>query len=362
MDSTDHQSPIHESRQQGQQHQGCTDDQPDDSSCSSAVCGLRGAVTKNWRFLIPSCFRRSSLTVSSPPITVYQVWPGKNVFFLDGRVIFGPDPRGLILTVIAVLLSEWIFLADVVDPSWKHPILIAAFSMALAATVMATLLLTATRDPGIIPRNQTSLPQEAGMSTIRRKRSRRIVIDGVERKQKYCRICHIFRAPRSSHCAICDNCVDKFDHHCPWIGQCIGLRNYRLYLLLIALALAFYICTLAFSARRIGVQLDAAAGAGFLGLLRSWPGMVALAAFSSVVVWLLACLLAYHVFLATKNQTSHERHKGRYRSSPNPYDRGVHRNIKDCLFGTLPPPRVDFRAVAQPNLMDQQQHLSFTVH
>jgi palmitoyltransferase ZDHHC9/14/18 len=75
-----------------------------------------------------------------------------------------------------------------------------------------------------------------------------------------------------------------------------------LYLLLITLALAFYTWTLAFSVRRIRVQLDASTGAGLLGLLRSWPEMVALAAFSSMAVWLLACLLAYHVFLAAKNQ------------------------------------------------------------
>ncbi|CAM0906034.1 unnamed protein product [Alopecurus aequalis] len=357
MDSIDHENPIHEIHEQGRQNHGCAE-QPDDSSCSSAVCGLKGAVTKNWRFRIPSCFGRSSpasLPLSSPPATVYQVWPGKNVFFLDGRVICGPDPRGLILTVIAVFLTEWIFLADVVDPSLTHPITIAAFSIALAATVIATLLLTATRDPGIIPRNRTSPPQEAGTSSVRRTRSRRIVINGVERKQKYCRICDIFRAPRSSHCAVCDNCVDKFDHHCPWIGQCIGLRNYRFYLLLKALALAFYTYTLAFSVRRIKVQLDAAAGARLLGLLRSWPEMVALAAFSSMAVCLLACLLAYHVFLAAKNQTSHERHKGRYRSSSNPYDRGVLRNIKECLLIKLPPPRVDFRAVAQPNFTGSVQ-------
>jgi len=45
-------------------------------------------------------------------------------------------------------------------------------------------------------------------------------------------------------------------------------------------------------------------------------------------------------------QTSHERYKGRYRSSPNPYDKGVVGNIKECLFDKLPPPRVDFRAAA----------------
>jgi palmitoyltransferase ZDHHC9/14/18 len=57
------------------------------------------------------------------------------VFFLDGRVICGPDPRGLILSAMALLLSEWTFLADVVDPSSAHQILISASSLILLATV-----------------------------------------------------------------------------------------------------------------------------------------------------------------------------------------------------------------------------------
>ena len=42
---------------------------------------------------------------------------------------------------------------------------------------------------------------------------------------KYCTICHIEQPLRTKHCKDCDHCVATLDHHCPWIGSCVGERN-----------------------------------------------------------------------------------------------------------------------------------------
>ena len=58
-------------------------------------------------------------------------------------------------------------------------------------------------------------------------------------EQSYCTLCTSIKSVRSKHCARCDRCTLEFDHHCKWVNNCIGVKNYRFFIALIVNAEGF---------------------------------------------------------------------------------------------------------------------------
>jgi hypothetical protein len=39
---------------------------------------------------------------------------------------------------------------------------------------------------------------------------------------RFCKKCVLPKPDRAHHCSLCQRCVLKMDHHCPWINNCVS--------------------------------------------------------------------------------------------------------------------------------------------
>ena len=61
-----------------------------------------------------------------------------------------------------------------------------------------------------------------------------------DRMLRMCKSCLCVKPPRVHHCRQCNRCVVRMDHHCPWIGNCVGIYNQKKFLLFNSYVL--YLC------------------------------------------------------------------------------------------------------------------------
>lgn len=50
-------------------------------------------------------------------------------------------------------------------------------------------------------------------------------------EKDFCKKCQKYRPLRAHHCSTCKKCIMKLDHHCPWIFNCVGYGNQKIFFL-----------------------------------------------------------------------------------------------------------------------------------
>jgi uncharacterized paraquat-inducible protein A len=92
----------------------------------------------------------------------------------------------------------------------------------LCAMALACHAKTSLTDPGSVP--SQAIPSER----------QRLLRDS----HSMCGQCQTFKPPGSHHCRICNRCVARMDHHCPWVSSsntiyvlCIVLCECKVYCL-----------------------------------------------------------------------------------------------------------------------------------
>ncbi|KAF9483485.1 zf-DHHC-domain-containing protein [Pholiota conissans] len=120
---------------------------------------------------------------------------------------------------------------------------------------------------------------------------------------RWCRKCWAPRAERTHHCSICNRCVLKMDHHCPWIGaKCIGHRTYP--------AFVHFLCCVSLLATYVAVVAGKALWHAFqnpFAVHEFTPVHELGLAFTGGVFSLtVGSFAAYHLYLISTNQTTLE--------------------------------------------------------
>ncbi|XP_039063973.1 protein S-acyltransferase 8-like isoform X2 [Hibiscus syriacus] len=291
----------------------------------------------------------------------YEVWQGKNKFIFKGRLIFGPDAKSLIVTLLLIIVPVIIFCTNVARNLFDETSgNIAGYAILM---VLVLLLLTSARDPGIVPRNlhppteeicyDSSASIDIGRQTPtpRLPPTKEVIVNGVPVRVKYCITCQLYRPPRCSHCSVCDNCVERFDHHCPWVGQCIGLRNYRSFFLFISSSTILCIFIFAMSALNIKFLTDDY-GTVWKAIKES-PLSLVLMVYCFIFLWFVGGLTCFHLYLIGTNQTTCEtfriRYQGQGLARPRVYDRGCFNNFRQVFCSKIKPSRNNFHAYVQEN-------------
>uniref|UniRef100_A0A0C9S986 S-acyltransferase n=1 Tax=Wollemia nobilis TaxID=56998 RepID=A0A0C9S986_9CONI len=298
---------------------------------------------------------------------LYKVWRGHNKFFLGGRLIFGPDVRSLLPTILLIVGPVGIFCgciaSELLDKFPHHlGVLIMVVAIIYTFYVLILLLLTSARDPGIIPRNEhppeeedsdaaATPPAEWGavlVSRLRLPRTKDVMVNGIVVKIKFCDTCMLYRPPRCSHCSICNNCVERFDHHCPWVGQCIGQRNYRFFFMFVFSTTILCVYVFAFCWVLIKKIMEGDR-VNLWKAMSKTPASIILIVYTFIAVWFVGGLTAFHIYLISTNQTTYENFRYRYDSKLNPYNRGWLTNFKEIFFTKISPSKNDFREKVRQN-------------
>jgi len=278
--------------------------------------------------------RRGPVFICGPEEQFYKYlttgYKGASSICCGGRFATGQLWPNAICTIILTFMPGIFYFHCVLPRAELGVCFISVSQKVLSYLMMVSFPLASFTNPGIIPRNDkmpSEVQEHKNLQGLPNPRYLRI--NGRTVKQKFCHTCLIFRPPRSKHCLYCDNCVLRFDHHCTWLGNCVGLHNYKYFVCLIYCATIFlFECIIVVFC--VFNQTASSTSGNNTDLINR---IITLWEEPFLIVFLLYCLFLltavlllaiYHTIISTQNLTTNEHVKDYYKE--NPFDYGGFRN------------------------------------
>ena len=264
-------------------------------------------------------------------ITKIKDWQGDNYIYLKGKILMGPCSfRPTLLSLVSISIPVFLFFFFNSNFLINKISIIIPFIIGIIYIITVILLIIAAFcDPGIIFR----FPLEKNI--IEDRKEYKIFQLGYIKRYKFCSTCLIMRPNRSTHCGDCNNCVEKFDHHCPWIGSCVGKRNYKyfyffLFFLNSLICLIIIFCLIHIIKNIIDkINKNNNKKIDLTETIMSLYIII----YEGLTMVFVTGLFIYHTKLVLKNVTTKEDIKNFFNSPQgNPYSRKKKLNILNSLF------------------------------
>ena len=111
------------------------------------------------------------------------------------------------------------------------------------------------------------------------------------KSSKFCQQCKVEQQLAVKHCKICNRCVIGWDHHCIWVGQCIGIQNHRYFLLYLG---SQTLCTILALDLLITAKLDLGSNRLSVWILLNFFLTVSLIIIGGLFCWHTCCAFSGH--------------------------------------------------------------------
>lgn len=252
---------------------------------------------------------------------LYKIWSGKSYICCFGKCVFGSGVRILMLTLFFLTVPMVTFSLFMWPLYYKHvsidkSIALLGLFWALGLYLIVWAVICASTDPGIYPRKNILIGKEEEDDNEQIENQCKIsplfqtvyIHSRGEEKEvrlKYCHTCQIYRPLDVSHCKRCDNCVEKFDHHCVFLGQCIGRRNHGSFYHFLTCTVAALILGIIMCLVQIVLVVSYNRGAIFSILQQSIIPCIMLI-YSTGALLFVGILCIFHTYLIITNQTTHQ--------------------------------------------------------
>ncbi|XP_067599178.1 palmitoyltransferase ZDHHC12 isoform X4 [Pseudorca crassidens] len=133
-------------------------------------------------------------------------------------------------TVLTWGITLVLFLHDTALRQWEEQgeLLVPLTFLLLILGSLLLYLAVSLMDPGYV--NVLPQPQEEAKEEQTAMAPQAIPL-------RRCRYCMVLQPLRARHCRECRRCVRRYDHHCPWMENCVGERNHPVFVAYLALQL-----------------------------------------------------------------------------------------------------------------------------